>query len=202
VSSTAPGAVKAREALEWCRYGHQKMKSNPTGLEWVLTWAGTIALLRAVGHALVNEDAEIDARMKNAQRAWWDKLKDTKPNPSIFWGFIERDRNLLLHEAELTVGHSVEMIPQSASLTLDATPPGIRVHINGGSTEELLQQPEPQPPGPIASFRAPPGETIYNYKMKFGRFAGQDPRDLVRDAIKWWEEQLDDIEQKAAASSP
>ena len=42
----------------------------------------------------------------------------------------------------------------------------------------------------------------YNYKMNSGPFAGQDPRDLVRDAIKWWEEQLDDIEQKAAVSSP
>jgi hypothetical protein len=169
---SSPGAVKAREALEWCRYGHRKMRSNPTMgpdwvLDWVLIWAGTIALLRAVGHALVNEDAEIDARMKKAQRAWWDTLKATKPNPSIFWEFIERDRNLLLKEAELTVEPSV----------------------SGGTIPRHAPQP-PQPP------------PIYNYKMKSGRFAGQDPRDLVRDAIKWWEEQLDDIEQKAAVFSP
>ena len=64
------------------------MSSDPTGLEWVLTWAGTIALLRAVGHALVNDDAQKDARLEKAQRAWWDKLKAAKPNPSIFWQFI------------------------------------------------------------------------------------------------------------------
>jgi hypothetical protein len=171
VSPTAPKADKAREALEWCRYGHQKMSSDPTGLEWVLTWAGTIALLRAVGHALVNEDAEIDARMKKAQHAWWDTLKATKPNPSIFWEFIERDRNLLLKEAELSVE------------------PSANVFLSGGTIPRHAPQPPPPPP-------------IYTYKMKSGRFAGQDPRDLVRDAIKWWEEQLDDIEQKAEASSP
>jgi hypothetical protein len=108
VSSTIPKADKAREALEWCRYGHRKMRSDPTMgpdwvLDWVLIWAGTIALLRAVGHALDKEDAKSDARVKKAQGAWWDKLKATKPNPSIFWQFIERDRNLLLKAAELTV---------------------------------------------------------------------------------------------------
>jgi hypothetical protein len=173
---SSPGAVKAREALEWCRYGHRKMRSNPTmgpdwALDWVLIWAGTIALLRAVGHALVNEDAEIDARMKKAQRAWWDTLKATKPNPSIFWEFIERDRNLLLKEAELTAE------------------PSATVFLSDGAIPRHAPRPPPPPP-------------IYNYEMKSGRFAGQDPRDLVRDAIKWWEEQLDDIEQKAAVSPP
>ena len=176
---SSPGAVKAREALEWCRYGHRKMRSNPTTgpdwvLDWVLIWAGTIALLRAVGHALVNEDAEIDARMKKAQRAWWDTLKATKPNPSIFWDFIERDRNLLLKQAEFTVDPSARVFGVFDSFPSHAPPP---------------QMPPQLPP-------------IYNYKMKSGPFAGQDPRDLVRDAIKWWEEQLDDIEQKAGVSSP
>lgn len=103
MSSTAPRAGKAREVLEWCRYGHKKMRSNPTGEEWVLIWAGTIALLRAVGHVLEKEDAKSDARLKKAQSYWWNTLKATKPNPSIFWQFIEEDRNLLLKEAKLTV---------------------------------------------------------------------------------------------------
>jgi hypothetical protein len=36
--------------------------------------------------------------------------------------------------------------------------------------------------------------------MNSGPFAGRYPHDLVRDAIEWWEKQLDDIERKAAAS--
>jgi hypothetical protein len=149
------------------------MSSDPTGLEWVLTWAGTIALLRAVGHALVNDDAKKDARLEKAQRAWWDKLKAAKPNPSIFWEFIERDRNLLLKEADLTVGHSVQLF------------------LSGGT---IVPRHAPQPP--------PPQQPIYTYQMSSGCFAGQDPRDLVRDAIDWWEKQLSEIEQQAAASSP
>jgi hypothetical protein len=42
----------------------------------------------------------------------------------------------------------------------------------------------------------------YNYKMNSGPFAGQDPRDLVKDAIEWWEKQLDDIERAADDSRP
>jgi hypothetical protein len=153
------------------------MRSNPTmGPDWVLDrvliWAGTIALLRAVGHVLVDEDAESDARLKKVQSAWWKGLKATEPNPYIFFEFIDRDRNLLLHEAELTVE------------------PSATVFLSGGT----IPRHAPQPP--------PPSLPIYDYKMKSGRFAGQDARDLVGDAIKWWEKQLDDIEQKAAASSP
>ena len=101
--------------------------------------AGTIALLRAVGHALVNDDAKKDDRLEKAQRAWWDKLRATKPNPSIFWDFIERDRNLLLHEAELTVGHSAE------------------VFIGGPPPPALQEPPQPEqpPPPPSAIYSGP-----------------------------------------------
>jgi hypothetical protein len=176
VSATIPKADKAREVLEWCRYGHRKMRVDPTMgpdwvSEWVLIWAGVIALLRAVGDALL-KDAESDARVQKAQDAWWRRLKATEPKPSIFWDFIRRDRNLLLHEAELTVDASARMFGSA------------------GATPRHMPMPPPLPP------------TAYSYKMNSGPFAGQDPRDLVRDAIEWWEKQLDDIEQEAAASSP
>jgi hypothetical protein len=154
VSSTAPRAAKARAVLDQCRHAHQKMGSKPTVPDWVLIWEGTIALLREVGHEL-ERDVESDARLKQAHRAWLNTRK--KPNPPIFWDFIQ---NSLLKEAELAVEHSVTIT---------------------------------QPPSP------PP---IHNYKMNFGRYAGQHACDLVREAIEWWEKQLDCIEQKAAASSP
>ena len=137
----------------------------------MLAWAGTIALLRAVGHALVNEDGKRDARLDKTVRAWWGKLKDTKPDPLIFWQFIERDRNLLLNEAELTVGQSIEVSRQAYAGT-------------------RLKLPSP------TSLRT----SNLTYHMSFGPFAGQDPRDLVRDTIQWWEKELGDIERKAAAS--
>jgi hypothetical protein len=189
MSPTAPKAGKARETLGWCRHGHQKMRSNPTGQDWVLIWAGTIALLRAVGHVLEKEDATSDARLKKVQRSWWRDLNTTKPNPTIFWEFIDRDRNLLLKEAELTVGHSAEVFygqhrPQT--------------HARPQTHEQIVPEPLPY----LIDHLEPPPRAIYTYQLNSGCFAGQDPRDLVRDAIEWWEKQLDDIEQKAAAPSP
>jgi hypothetical protein len=121
-------------------------------------------------------DAKGDARLKQAHRAWLSKGKE--PNPPIFWEFIYHDRNVLLKMAELTVEHSVALF------------------LSGGTIPRHASQPPPPPP-PIYTY-----QTIYTYQMSSGCFAGQDTRNLVSDAIKWWEEQLDDIEQKAAVSSP
>jgi hypothetical protein len=137
--------------------------------------------LRAIGHALEKEDAESDHRLKNVQDEWWGRLKATKPDPHIFWEFIERDRNLLLKEAELTVRRLLQGFLQD----------GIALSGNLDG-QELPQQRAPRAPPPL-----PPSDT---YQMKSGRFVGQDPRDLVGDAIVWWEKQLDDIEREAAAS--
>ena len=159
----------------------QKMRSNPTGPDWVLVWTGTIALLRAVGHAVLNEDAKRDARLKKAQNGWLKGLNATEPRPSIFFDFIKRDRDRLLKEAELTAGQSAIVFLQGASATPRA----------GNFGRQELPQPEQQPP-------PPPRPPIYSYHMNSGPFAGQDPRDLIRDAIVWWEEQLEGIEQEAA----
>ena len=40
--------------------------------------------------------------------------------PTIFWDFINRDRNKLLKEAEFTVGHSVMIPVQLGRLPLGA----------------------------------------------------------------------------------
>lgn len=52
---------------------------------------------------------------------------------------------------------------------------------------------------PAATPSVPQESVTYSYHMNSGLFAGQDPRDLVQQAIGWWGEQLDKIEQDAAA---
>ena len=64
----------------------QNGRSNPTAPDWVLIWAGTIALLRAVGHALDKEDAKSDARLREAQGSWWKELKAHEAQPVYFLG--------------------------------------------------------------------------------------------------------------------
>jgi hypothetical protein len=106
------------------------------------------------------------------KKAQSDWWNTLKAKEPDIWTFIDRHRNALLKEAELAVEQSVKF---TLSLSGDAIP---------------RHAPQP-PPSPI-----------YTYQMTSDHFAGRDPRDLVREAIGWWEEQLDDIEQKAAASSP
>ncbi len=88
--------------------------------------------------------------------------------PAIFWQFIRKDRNLLLHEAVLTAG-----MEETRSFHMYAA-----------------THPSPPPPGPMLIRRA--------YPIEVGSFAGQDQRAVIRDAIEWWEQQIDGIEEDAA----
>lgn len=167
---------KSREVLQWCIYGSLKMAHQPTGPDWILVWAGTIALLRAVGHVLDKEgsDPKTDQRLQTAIKGHWSSLKKTKPNPAIFWKFIQEDRNILLKDGEFRAGQSVE------------------IKLTGVSATFLTENQTPPPVSP-----QPPSEPIYSYHMNDGDFVGRDPRDLVAEAIRWWEAQFQQIESAA-----
>lgn len=179
---SSPQATKAHQALSWCRHGLNGMLQDPVGDDWVLLWAGTITLLRAVGHALHKEDTQADQALEKAVSSWWRALKDGKPQPAIFWDFIERDRNLLLKEATLTVGQSAFVRVAGAQVTAFA----------GRDTA---------PPSKCTP--AGPSVTV-TYHMNSGPYQGWEPRVLVDRAIAWWDAELAGIETdaKRLASGP
>jgi hypothetical protein len=43
-------------------------------------------------------------------------------------------------------------------------------------------------------------EVIDDYRMNAGPFEGEDPHDLIEQAIKWWENYLDAVERDANAT--
>jgi hypothetical protein len=94
---------------------------------------------------------------------------------------MERDRNRLLKEAELTVGQSAMVLFQGASV----------VALAGA------QEP-PQPEGNLR--RVAQSTAITSYHMNSGHFVGQDPRILTERAIEWWGEQLEKIEHDACVA--
>lgn len=100
-------AEKAREMLGWCKAGHDRMMQNPMGADWMLTWGGTIALLRATVYALKNEDPIVNPKIKSVQEAWWKKL--CANHSGIFWDFVQVSRNKLLKDAAVTVGQGVSI---------------------------------------------------------------------------------------------
>lgn len=164
----------ARDVFEDCKVAASQLRDGVQGREWRISWVTTVALLRAVGHVLRNVDAPTDTLLKRIVTEEWSKLSATKPEPAIFWQFIEDERNNILKEYRL-----------SAGLNITVRPGTVQLDLNTGE-----QRGEPGLP------------TLYDYRMKSGPYAGIDQREVLRQALSWWDSYLSVIEAKYAARQP
>jgi hypothetical protein len=178
MSSKELKANRAREILDYCRHGLTELQKDPTGYEWILRWVGTLALLRTVDEVLKNVDAQSNPLLAKARSNWKNELK--RSQPAIYWEFIRGDANKLLHQAEIRAG-------QSASVSI------------AGVAADARAAGEEKPPLPKTN--SPKPSSSVSYQMNSGTFAGRDPRDVVREAIEWWQNQVATIEQDAAKLS-
>jgi hypothetical protein len=153
VSQNAPKAERARELVQQCRFALGELRNDPR-VSWFVLWAGTLGLLRTIGDALKN-DADIRVRKAHVRR--FDKMKNDNAmagrgrkvpqdggdwEPAIFWQFIRRDRNLLLHEAKLTVRQSVMLELTGVAAIVSAA----------GEAPRPPLSPPPPPRPPMYSF--------------------------------------------------
>ena len=143
----------ARAVLSDCRGALDEIAGQ--GAVWRRRWITAVVLLRAVGHVLRKVDSERSPELKRAIESAWTKLQSTKPEPRIFWLFIDEARNSILKQYEMGAG-------QGATINL------------GTKTVENI------------------------YLVNEGEFEGRDQRDLIRDAIAWWEKYLDAIDAATA----
>ena len=79
------------------------METNLPVDMWRPQWAGLVALLRVVGRVLNTEDSKASPSARGAIEAAWKELNRTKPNPPIFWQFIEDERNSVLKNVQIQV---------------------------------------------------------------------------------------------------
>src|SRR5918996_909674 len=86
----------ARLVLRDCEAALDDLRAGPTGLQWRTRWAAAVALLRSVGHVLQKVDVEASPAMAQAVTEAWTRMNASKPEPRIFWGFIEEERNNIL----------------------------------------------------------------------------------------------------------
>jgi hypothetical protein len=166
-------AKAMREVISRCEFFRQKLWENPVGVAWQAQFSGCTALLRSVGHVLDKVDAASSERLASNATKWWDSIKASKPEPEIFWEFIERERNLILKESEIRAGQSVAI-----------SFPGVQARgsVAGEKPEPTTLPTEARP------------EASYSYQMNQGYFAGRDPRELIDEAIAWWHQQILTIE--------
>ena len=150
---------KARIVLEDCKGALSDFKDGLQGAEWRRHWILCVTLLRAVGHVLDKVDKKTNPKLKIIIDQEYEKLKKSKPDPPIYWKFIDSERNSLLKLYETSAGQ------------------GVTIKLGEPGTLE-------------------PPETEYYYVINFGRFKGRDQRDVIQEAISWWEEYLNNIDRK------
>jgi len=139
---------------------------------WRVYWTAAISLIRLIGDVLHKVDAKKSDTHKMAIGNHWATITARKPEPSIFWEFIKRERDLTLHEYQFSFGWNMDLI-------------GI---VNNG----VVYFEDDGTPFLIDFLRYP---LAANDKHPF---AGQDVRDILNEAILWWENELAGIEMKIA----
>lgn len=165
----------ARRILNDCRACLQMLEDEENETRWRVLRAAALALIRSVGHALDKVDG---SSVKNESHKIFAQWKATKPEPRIFWEFIDAQRNLVLKEYR----HETH-IAESISVYVDRdgqpfVPRDFSSHIAGEqcfALEGVLYRPN---------------------TMAF-RF-GEDFRDTYQEAIDFWEEQILPIEKRIA----
>jgi len=141
----------SRIVLEDCKEALIGFKDGVQGSEWRRIWVTSVVLLRTVGHVLNKVDALSDPKLKTITDNEWSNLQHSKPEPKIFWEFINKERNNILKEYEINAGQGVT--------------------INLGTKQ-----------------------TIYHYKINSGYYQGREQKEVLNEAIDWWDQYLTNIE--------
>ena len=169
---------RSRAILHDCRHLLAELRQNPSEASWRTRWFATVIMLRAVGHVLEHEIKNSnDAEPQKIAQRWWKNLAQTGPEPAIFWQFIYDDRNALLKQYSFSASPSPRHMTAAASRARRA-----RANTITGFT-----------PLGVDVFDETP-----SYEMVLSPFTGRDARDVIEDAILWWDRQLHGIESGTA----
>jgi hypothetical protein len=160
--------LRAREVLVDCEVALADfVASGPTPF-WRSRLTALLALMRAVGHVLHKVDAGQNVQLKNAIDDAWGKLKKSKPEPRIFWEFMEEERNNVLKAYEFGARLNITVRPGTRHLSLSGQ-----------------------------GYADPSEPTTYESFMQAGVYGGRDAVEVFREAIDFWQSFLGDVESAA-----
>jgi hypothetical protein len=185
-----PQAVtnQARLVLDDARAALRAHSNELQGPAFRASWFSVVGLLRAVGHVLSKVDAPSDLRLAQIVSDAWSGLVASRPQPAIFWGFIEAERNRILKNYE----HGITRVrvfrapdTQRVLLALDMA----------NASSKAVQV--------VNAFDVPadvPDRGVFS-ALSDGPFAGRSERSVAEEAIQWWDCCLSAIEQEWRAGS-
>ena len=99
VSSPPKQTLKAWEPWWDCvhiLFEFQNSDVDEEHTEWKLYWIAGMALLRTIGHVLAKSDALVSPGHKAEVDRLWAEWRGDRQTNSIFWDFIEEERNNIL----------------------------------------------------------------------------------------------------------
>ncbi|HEX8223262.1 MAG TPA: hypothetical protein VF605_05550 [Allosphingosinicella sp.] len=160
----------ARSVLADCAIALNLLEDEEDEGRWRVHWVGAVALIRAVGHVLDKVDGQTPG-LKVISSAAFRRWKSDDPAHAIFRDFIDAERNNILKEYQSKAFPGSE-VPVAIIVTA--------VHPRTGETIQM----------PIAEVIP---DNLYKPLVEgFGE--GEDARAIYAEAIAWWEDQLDGID--------
>lgn len=161
----------AREVLSDAKLALEMLQIETDPDRWRVHWAGGVALLRAIGHVLLNVDQSANAELAKIADAAHRRWKGADPAHKVYRDFVLEERNNILKEYRSKV-HPLAKVPVAIRLTL----------LNPETGEiSYLDQPVDL------------DENLFRPLVE-GYGEGEDARDVFEEAIDWWERELSAID--------
>lgn len=158
-------ALRAKTVLADCEIAYTLlMREEKDSPTWKVHWVACLALLRTVGSVLEKVDKKADEKHKQVITNKWNEWNSEKAAHPIFWNFIKAERDNLVKEYRFGVE------PEPNYLV---TEDGDRIVTDQGDA--------------IAT------EDDY-FRLSHVEFENREGRNVIREAINWWQKQLEGIE--------
>jgi len=173
-----------QQVLSDCKVALAELWKNPPGQQWRIQWVGMLALLRTVANTIdfYKTDPAIHPDLQKELQDFYVRMgagKNTN-TPPIYWCFIREDTNNLLHYWRFSASHHVTALRDDGIMTTEkwsAQPTRLHSVDTSGEHQGFT-----------------PGST---YLMKSGPFKDQDQRDVVQQAIDWYQDEISAMVSRA-----
>lgn len=167
--------LKSEIILQDIKYALSKHNDSLQAEGFRVSWFAIVGLLRSVGHVLDKVDSVEHPQLQSIIKKKFQNLKQEKPNPRIFWEFIDSERNRFLKEYEHSVDRGVTVGP------IKADGDDIYIVIDHGNASGGYARTEDAP---------------FHSIISSGFYKGRNEKELAQEALDWWKKYIDEIKSE------
>lgn len=136
--------------------------------DWKVIWIGTCTLLRtAIDLFQIDKKSCINIKIREELSSEWNFIKENQKDHQIFWKFLRKERNNIVHEYEWA------------------------------AYEVWMDQDGTLRPPRMSLLEIKPQDTKSILIMRGGLYKGRDSLDLLKESAEWVEERIFNAIQRA-----